>query len=118
MLFASRAVGSLYVMVRKQVRERKASTVPGCSVTLSPDQSHLNGRGSNSILSSLLGDGYVFCPYYMSSSPSFTGGKRLRPSQSVTMIDTTFSQLDNVTFETVNGEARTTGTDGVFSTES
>ena len=66
----------------------------------------------------LLDDDDVFRPYYASSGRSITDGKRLQPGESVTILGTTFSQLDDVTFETVNGDARATVADGAFTSES
>ena len=64
----------------------------------------------------LLDDDGAFRPYYASSSLSLEDGKQLQPGESVTILGTTFSQLDDVTFETVNGDARATVTDGAFHT--
>lgn len=64
----------------------------------------------------LLDDDGTFRPFYASSSLTQVEGKRLHPGESVTILGTTFSQLDDVTFETVNGDARATVTEGTFST--
>ena len=63
-----------------------------------------------------LDDDGTFRPFHASSSLSLTDGKRLRPGESVTIHGTRFSQLDDVTFETVNGDARATVADGAFTT--